>query len=628
LALATFFFTGTDSGVHTFTQGATLVTAADQTITVADTLTSSISGTSEAILVTPGDATQFRIEPSTRTPTAGVPFSVTVTVQDAYHNPVTAYTGAVYLSSTDPQASRLESHPFAAADNGVFIFSGPNMVLKTAGALTVLVSDGILSSTAVVTVNPGAATRFRVAPSTRTPMAGVAFPTTVTAQDPFNNTVTSYTGVVFLTSTDPLASSCGSQLFTAIDRGVSLFGVVQKTAGVQTLTASDGALRGSASLTVAPSTEVAIQVASYAIETISPSNPVVTLSLTPEPAPGQTTEKWGELTVSRTGGDTAPVPVLFGLYASNPTPLPPPAPVWTPVLYTADYIDIQISNTNFTGEVTLQYRTQSGTRPSSVSYFNSDTNRWVALPQESWSFDPGTGVVTVVITDTSILMHTVFAIAVPVAGSQAATIYPPTVRASSASSATMSDVGASSGQSVTFISRSQVTATIAPTQERLLSTGGYSQGVETGSSEDLAEAELEKWWEGFAEALRQLPPGTHPDEAPPLVLPAANPGTPPGKPNSSIPIPPAPEPSPVPPQDEDEEEVFVPPEEAFFPEYALVVGHDSKRAIAPVAVDQVFAGFGELSALALLWQGLACPETWMQPGDNSPRRQRGKPVPR
>src|SRR5206468_2908839 len=88
------FTTGTadDSGTHTFTNGVTFVTAGNQIVTATDTVTSSITGTSNSVAVSAAAATHLSVSaPSSAT--AGVAFSVTVTAQDAFNNTVTGYTG-------------------------------------------------------------------------------------------------------------------------------------------------------------------------------------------------------------------------------------------------------------------------------------------------------------------------------------------------------------------------------------------------------------------------------------------------------------------------------------------------------------------------------------------------------
>ena len=56
--------------------------------------------------------------------TAGRAFSLTITVQDAYGNVVTGYTGTIHFESTDGTATLPANYTFKAADNGVHTFTG------------------------------------------------------------------------------------------------------------------------------------------------------------------------------------------------------------------------------------------------------------------------------------------------------------------------------------------------------------------------------------------------------------------------------------------------------------------------------------------------------------------------
>jgi hypothetical protein len=101
-------------------------------------------------------------------------------------------------------------------------------------------------------VSAAAATHFAVsAPASAT--AGVAVSFTVTARDPFNNTDTGYPGVVHFTSTDGAATLPGNSMLTG---GVGTFSATLKTAGSQTLTATDTAVSSvtgtSTPITVSP----------------------------------------------------------------------------------------------------------------------------------------------------------------------------------------------------------------------------------------------------------------------------------------------------------------------------------------------------------------------------------------
>src|SRR5207302_304547 len=74
-------------------------------------------------------------------------------------------------------------------------------------------------------------------PSTTT--AGVAGSFTVTAKDPYSNIVTGYTGTIHFTSSDIQAILPANYTFTSGDAGHHNFSATLKTAGSQSLTATD-----------------------------------------------------------------------------------------------------------------------------------------------------------------------------------------------------------------------------------------------------------------------------------------------------------------------------------------------------------------------------------------------------
>ncbi len=112
-------FVAGDGGVHTFTSGATLKTAGNQTITATDTVTSSITGTSNTVAVSAAAATHFMVSAPTSV-IAGTAFSFTVTASDAFGNTATGYTGIVHFTSSDGAATLPAD---ATLTNGVGTFS-------------------------------------------------------------------------------------------------------------------------------------------------------------------------------------------------------------------------------------------------------------------------------------------------------------------------------------------------------------------------------------------------------------------------------------------------------------------------------------------------------------------------
>jgi hypothetical protein len=187
-----------------------------------------------ALMVTGGAvATHFSVSAPANA-TTGTQFTVTVTALDASNATVTSYAGTVHFTSSDGAAVL---PPNSMLTNGVGTFS---VKLNTAGAQTVAATDtvtaSITGSSGTITVSASnAATHFSVtAPANAT--AGTAFNFTVTALDASNATATGYTGTVHFTSSDGSAVLPANSTLT---NGVGTFSVTLKTAGAQTIAATD-----------------------------------------------------------------------------------------------------------------------------------------------------------------------------------------------------------------------------------------------------------------------------------------------------------------------------------------------------------------------------------------------------
>jgi FKBP-type peptidyl-prolyl cis-trans isomerase 2 len=172
--------------------------------------------------------------------TAGSYGAITVTAKDANGNTNTKYTGTVHLTSSDAAATLPANYTFTSADAGVHKFG---LTLKTAGTRSVTATDTATASntgsqTGIV-VTPGAATHFAVTGMVSPRTAGTYGTITVTAKDAYGNTNTKYTGTVHLTSTDGAAALPANYTFTASGAGVHKFGLTLKTAGTQSVTATD-----------------------------------------------------------------------------------------------------------------------------------------------------------------------------------------------------------------------------------------------------------------------------------------------------------------------------------------------------------------------------------------------------
>src|SRR5262249_18607017 len=129
-------FTANDAGVHTLS--ATLTTAGMQSITVKDIANPSLASTESGITVVAAAAAKF-IFNAPSTIMSGVPFSLTITVVDAYGNNATNYTGTIHFSSTDKRATLPSDYKFTTADQGKHTFSG--VILRSTGFKTITVKD-------------------------------------------------------------------------------------------------------------------------------------------------------------------------------------------------------------------------------------------------------------------------------------------------------------------------------------------------------------------------------------------------------------------------------------------------------------------------------------------------------
>jgi hypothetical protein len=147
-------FTPSDSGVHGFS--ATLRTAGNSNVTVADVGTPTATGTA-SVTVTPAAAHHLRVS-APPTATTGVPFAFTVAVEDPFNNTVTGYAGTVNVISSDSFAPLNLAYTFTPADNGVadlsaIFFTGGTLVLTAADTLT-----GTITGSATLTTTWGTPT--------------------------------------------------------------------------------------------------------------------------------------------------------------------------------------------------------------------------------------------------------------------------------------------------------------------------------------------------------------------------------------------------------------------------------------------------------------------------------------
>jgi hypothetical protein len=242
---ADYTFTTADGGVHTFS--ATLKTAGSQSITASDTAVSDCAGTMAGITVNPAAASRFTVGAFPSPVAAGVAGSFTVTAWDAYGNRASGYTGKVHFTSSDPQAALPADYTFSPADGGVHAFSA---TLRTAGSQSITTSDEVITdyagTQAGISVSPAAASRLTVVGFPAAITAGAAGNFSVTAWDDYGNPASGYAGTVHFTSSDLQSVLPADYTFTVADGGVHAFSATLKTAGSQSVSATDSGLTNGA----------------------------------------------------------------------------------------------------------------------------------------------------------------------------------------------------------------------------------------------------------------------------------------------------------------------------------------------------------------------------------------------
>ncbi|HEX4436509.1 MAG TPA: hypothetical protein VH061_06885 [Solirubrobacteraceae bacterium] len=263
---ADYTFTAADQGKHTFIGGGELAlkTVSNATVGVSDgTITGSVKVTVDAAATS--RLTLALADPA-KPVTAGEPRAVVVTALDPYGNVTPFYTGSVTLTSSDGKATVPAPYTFTDTggdgDFGVHEFEG--LVLRAVGhgEQTLAAADPARSKvkgSISLPVQPAATAGFNVSTSASGSgaVAGTSHDVTVQAVDPYGNVTPAYQGTVEFGSTDKAASLPSEYAFQPAEAGAHKFsgGAVLKTAGTQTITATDtelGSVTGSQAVSVIP----------------------------------------------------------------------------------------------------------------------------------------------------------------------------------------------------------------------------------------------------------------------------------------------------------------------------------------------------------------------------------------
>ncbi len=244
---------GTLSGTKTVSASAGTATFSGLSIdksgngyTLSASATSLPTATSSAFNITVGTASKLVFNAQPTSATAGVSISpaVTVYVEDAGNNLVTTATNSISMAiGTNPGGGTLSGTTPVNAVNGVATFS--NLSINKSGTGYTLVASGTSLTGATsntFNISFGALSKFAFS-TIGTQSADAPFSVTITAQDAYGNTVTSFASTVAMTITagntvapatsNAFSSGVLAQNFTVLQSGSS-----------QVLTATSGTASG------------------------------------------------------------------------------------------------------------------------------------------------------------------------------------------------------------------------------------------------------------------------------------------------------------------------------------------------------------------------------------------------
>src|SRR5262249_823252 len=218
---------------------------------------------------------------------AGASGSFTVVARDAFGNVVTGYSGTVHFSSSDAQAILPAN---ATLTNGVGTFTA---TFKTAGTQTLVATDTVTTSITGaeggIAISPAAASTLSLTGFPVNVTAGAAGIGSVIARDAFGKVVTGYRGTVHFSSSNGNALLPADYTFTATDNGTHTFAATLKTAGTQSLTATDSvnaSLNGTeGSIIVAPAAATTLILTGFPASITAAARPRATPGEPPGIAP-------------------------------------------------------------------------------------------------------------------------------------------------------------------------------------------------------------------------------------------------------------------------------------------------------------------------------------------------------
>jgi len=204
----------------------------------------SLTATTTQITVSAAAAAQLGVTSQPASVATGSAFSLVVSEEDQYGNPITTYNGTVTIAVLTGPSTNLGGTLTVTAHNGVANFSG--LTLTTLGTYTIQATAQPGSGLAPGTSNPIVVTNApasQLVVFTQPPLAanlGLAFgPVVIQAEDKYGNLATNFNGTVQLSVASGPTSAIGGTVTATAVGGIATFsGVILNTAGTYVLLAS------------------------------------------------------------------------------------------------------------------------------------------------------------------------------------------------------------------------------------------------------------------------------------------------------------------------------------------------------------------------------------------------------
>jgi hypothetical protein len=294
--------------------GSGSVTLYDAQTTALSVTAGTLKGKSGTFTVQPATAASFTLTTPV-TPSAGAPFSETVTAIDAYGNVATGYSGGA-LSWSGPSPSPSGVAPSYPANPVTFSGGAAtvSVTLVDAQNTSIALSDGSISGVSgALTVVPSGASQLLVSnPGAQT--AGTAFAVSVTALDAYGNTATGYAGAPAISGPDA-APGGATPAYSAnplqFSGGVATVTITLFDAETTALSVSDGSIIGtSGAFSVFPGSTADLTVS---LPDVSPIGQQVTAAIS-------AFDSWGN--VASADSSTLDVATSDGVAAATPGDVP------------------------------------------------------------------------------------------------------------------------------------------------------------------------------------------------------------------------------------------------------------------------------------------------------------------